>query len=87
MEKFTIPVNEKLYAVTTSLLKGNGNMIFNIFDDDKLIVNIQPELTKNNRVKWSHLANGGEHAIDEKELQLIGKAIENYYMNKEQNAG
>lgn len=80
MEKFNIAVNGKEFEVQTPLLKGAGDLVFRVFQNNSLSVTLSPCLTKNNRLAWKCGEDG--MLVQSKEQQLIGKAIEQYYQAK-----
>lgn len=74
MEVFTISIKEKVYEIRTPLLKGDGNIVFSVFENDKFILSITPDL-KNNRLCWTCVQHDGDQkALGE--LSGIGKGIE-----------
>ncbi len=80
MEKFYIAINGQQFEVQTPRLKGGGNLVFRVFQNNCLALTLSPSLTKNNRLSWK----SGEDVelVKSRESQLIGKAIEQYYEAK-----
>ncbi len=76
-EKFSISLNKEQFEVATPLLKGHGNIRFQVSENNRPLVTIEP-LLKANKIVWC-ATQGINCAVNNKKIQAIGKEIEKHY--------
>lgn len=76
-EKFNISLDEEQFEVATPLLKGHGNIRFEVSKNDRPLVTIEPQL-KGNKIVWCTI-QAINSPVNNKKIQAIGKEIEKHY--------
>ena len=83
MEQFVISTKRKQLSIKTPLLKGNGNIQFEVYRNDQWLLTITPQMAKTSRINWVCTKASDNDTYSLSDLQPIGKAIEKYYLRKE----